>query len=532
MGAGGARHGHRRGGAIAAGHPVSARVGADVLARGGNACDALVAAVIASWVAEPTVSGACGGGFVLYRDGASGRSTLLDCFVATPGIALQRPARAMDSFDVHFGTAVQAFHIGAGSCGVPGTAAGVGEVHRRFGSLPWADLVAPAVELARAGVTITPAHARLHSVLVPVVTATPGAREIWAPDGRVLDTGDLMRQPRLAATLERLADAGAQDLYRGGLAREIARFMADEGGAVTAEDLQTYRVVSRRPVEIGFRGHRVITNPPPSSGGVLLAYSLGLHDSLPPVADPVSATAIRHAAAVLREAERLRSPAFARRLARGGARAIIAPPALAAGRRRVEAALGGAPSVPAFAPTARGTSHVSVVDLAGNAASMTSSTGCGSGVFVADTGLHLNNMLGEEDLTGHHVPRAGSRLTSMMSPTIATGRDGRLIVAGSSGSARIRSAMHRVLVGLIENDLSPAEAIELPRIHVGPGGLDCEPGFPEATLAELEAMGEPVVRWPDRSLYFGGAQIAVSHHGLVDAAGDPRRGGDAVTVLP
>jgi gamma-glutamyltranspeptidase/glutathione hydrolase len=175
---------------------------------------------------------------------------------------------------------------------------------------------------------------------------------------------------------------------------------------------------------------------------------------------------------------------------------------------------------------------VSVVDMAGNAASMTSSTGCGSGVFVGETGLHMNNMLGEEDLTGHHVPRAGGRLTSMMSPTIVTGPGGLVAVVGSSGSARIRSAMHRVIAGLVEHRLAPRDAVDLPRIHVGPGGLDCEVGFPEETLAGLEALGEPVVRWPDRNIYFGGAQVAVARGGRVDAAGDTRRGGDAVTVLP
>jgi gamma-glutamyltranspeptidase/glutathione hydrolase len=517
-------------GAIAAGHPVSARVGADVLARGGNACDALVAAVIASWVAEPTVSGACGGGFLLYRDGASGHCTLLDFFAATPGLGLRRRPRRMDTFEVHFGTAVQAFHIGVGSCAVPGTAAGVGEAHRRFGSLPWAELVAPAIGVARDGVVITPAHATLNAILEPVVTATPGAREIWAPEGTVLATGEVMRQPRLAATLEHLAEAGARDVYTGRLGREIAAYMADEGGAVTAEDLRSYRVVSRRPVTVTFRGRRIATNAPPSSGGVLVAYALALLDGLPPVRDPLSADAVRHAAAVLREAEALRSPAFVRRLARGGARRILERASVEAGRRRVTAALRAVPEdVPVLAAP-RGTSHVSVVDAAGNAASMTSSTGCGSGVFIGGTGLHMNNMLGEEDLTGHHVPRPGLRLTSMMSPAIATGPGGEVLVVGSSGSARIRSAMQRVLTALIDYDLPAQEAVDLPRVHLGPSGIDCEYGFPPETLDELQALGEPIVRWPDRNLYFGGAQVAVVRGGRLDAAGDARRGGDAVTV--
>jgi gamma-glutamyltranspeptidase/glutathione hydrolase len=153
-------------------------------------------------------------------------------------------------------------------------------------------------------------------------------------------------------------------------------------------------------------------------------------------------------------------------------------------------------------------------------------------VFAGATGLHLNNMLGEEDLTGHGQPRPGERLTSMMSPTIAEGPDGSVLVAGSSGSARIRSAMHRVLGALIEHGLDPREAVDLPRIHVTPAGLDCEHGFPAETLSELERLGERVISWPDRNIYFGGAQVATLRAGQFAAAGDPRRGGDAVVVQP
>ena len=519
------------GGAIAAGHPVSARAGADVLARGGNACDALVAAVVASWVAEPTVSGACGGGFLLHRD-AHGRVDLLDFFAAAPGLDLHRPVVPMESFDVEFGTAVQRFHIGAGSCAVPGTAAGLGEAHRRFGSLPWSELVAPAAALAREGVAQTAPHARISSMLVPVVTLTPEARSIWAPEGHVLVEGEVMRQPALAASLERIAEAGADDLYRGRLADAVIAFSDETGAALTRADLERYTVIRRRPVEVAFRGHRVRTNAPPSSGGLLLAYGLALNDRLPPARDPLAAGTVRTLAAILREAEAQRGPALARSLARGGARRLLAPASLEQGGARVRAALLARPGRVAELASPRGTSHVSVVDAAGNAVAMTSSTGCGSGVFAGATGLHLNNMLGEEDLTGHGTPRPGQRLTSMMSPTVAEGPDGAVLVAGSSGSARIRSAMHRVLGALIEHGLEPRQAVDLPRIHVTPAGLDCEFGFPEATLAELAELGEPVIAWPDRNIYFGGAQVATLRGGRFAAAGDPRRGGDAVVVQP
>ncbi len=521
----------RAGGAVAAGHPLSARAGADVLARGGNACDALVAAVLVSWVCEPTVSGACGGGFLLHRS-ATGRVDLLDFFAAAPGLGLTRPVRPMESFDVEFGTAVQRFHIGAGSCAVGGTAAGLGTAHRQFGSLPWAELVAPAAALARSGVVQTEAHARLNAILVPVVTLTPEARSIWAPDGHVLREGETMRQPALADTLDRIGDAGADDLYRGRLAEAIVAFSDEAGAALTARDLAEFRVIRRRPVEVQFRGHRIRTNAPPSSGGLLLAYGLALHDRLPVADDPLGAPAVRVLAAILREAEARRGAELARSLARSGARRLLQDPSLERGRARMLDDLHGQPQALAAVTAPRGTSHVSVVDAAGNAVAMTSSTGCGSGVFAGITGLHLNNMLGEEDLTGHGRPRPGERLTSMMSPTIAEGPDGSVLVAGSSGSARIRSAMHRVLGALIEHGLEPREAVDLARIHVTPAGLDCEHGFPAETLTELERLGERVISWPDRNLYFGGAQVATLRAGTFAAAGDPRRGGDAVVVQP
>ncbi len=283
----------RTGGAVAAGHPLSARAGAEVLARGGNACDALVAAVLASWVCEPTVSGACGGGFLLHRS-AAGRVDLLDFFAAAPGLGLERPVQPMESFEVEFGTAVQRFHIGAGSVAVPGTAAGLGAAHRQFGSLPWAELVAPAAALARTDVVQTKAHARLNEILVPVVTLTPESRAVWAPDGHVLTEGETMRQPQLADTLDRLAEAGADDLYTGELADAVVAFSDEAGAALTARDLASYRVIRRRPVEVLFRGYRVRTNAPPSSGGLLLAYGLALHDRLPVADDPLAAAGSAH----------------------------------------------------------------------------------------------------------------------------------------------------------------------------------------------------------------------------------------------
>ncbi len=520
------------GGAIAAGHRVTTEAGAAVLAAGGNACDALVGAALASWVAEPTLTGPCGGGFLVYRDAATGRVSALDFFAAAPGLGGAASERRMDAFDVQFGTAVQRFWYGVASCAVPGTAAGVGTAHARWGSLPWAALVEPAIRLAESGVAVTEQQAWVARVLDGILASTAAARSVFAPEGHIVRPGDVQRQPQLARTLARMAEAGAGDLYRGALAAEVAHFFREEGGLVTAEDLAAYRVVSRRPLLASYRGVRVTTNPPPSSGGTLLGYALGVHDRVPPGADPLDAQTARTIAVVLRDAERRRTAALSSALRHGGARRLLDPERLDAAAADVARELAGAPEPVVVGHAPHGTTHISVVDAAGNAAAMTCSTGCGSGVFVGETGLHMNNMLGEEDLTGPTPPPPGARLTSMMTPTLLTWPDGSEAVVGSSGSARIRSALHRVVTALIDHDVPPQEAIELPRIHPSAAGLDCEHGFPAETLDALEAAGEPVVRWPDRNIYFGGTQVALRRHGLLAAAGDPRRGGHGIVVAP
>jgi gamma-glutamyltranspeptidase/glutathione hydrolase len=302
------------------------------------------------------------------------------------------------------------------------------------------------------------------------------------------------------------------------------------GGRLSLEVLRSFRVVEREPVSVRYREATVLTNAPPSSGGVLLARALGVHDRLGTAVDPVSSAWIRRAAAVLREAEELRTPALVHRILEGDGRELAAVTALDAAAVTVRERLGAPPEPSAEAPAARGTSHVSVVDACGNAAALTSSTGCGSGVFVAGTGLQLNNMLGEEDLTTNAAdPRPGTRMTSMMSPTLVSA-PGFEAVLGSSGSARIRSAIFRIVTALVDDGVGATEAVDLPRVHPTGRTLEVEAGFDADALDEARAAGEPVNAWPDQNIYFGGAQVAMVRGGRADAAGDPRRGGSGIVV--
>jgi gamma-glutamyltranspeptidase/glutathione hydrolase len=520
----------RSGGAVAAGHPETVRVGADVLAAGGNAVDACVAAGIASWIAEPTVAGPGGGGFMLVHDPRRGSTAAYDFFTAVPGLeASGRPIAPLEELHVEFGTTTQLFLVGPGSCAVPGVAVGVHEAHRRAGRLPWAELVQPAVRLARTGATLNRGQADLHAILDPLLRRRPAAVEVFGPEGEMLVEGDVVRNDRLATTLERYAEHGASEFATGETARVIAESQAAEGGPLTARDLADYRVIARRPVEAHFAGSRVLTNPPPSSGGVLIAHSLGVLERIAPPGPPLAAPALLALAHALRSAQAQRGVGFERALYRGGARRLVLDADLIAASVAAPRALGGEP------PAARGTTHISVIDAAGGAASMTCSTGCGSGWFAGDSGVHLNNMLGETDLAlASRVLRPSDRITSMMSPTIVLGADGEIrLVVGSSGSVRIRSAVTQVLTRALDGHLTLREAVEAPRIHPEGELLDCEGGIPSEVLDALEAAGEQVVRWPDRNLYFGGAQAVAAHPGgRLEAAGDPRRGGAGTVVSP
>jgi gamma-glutamyltranspeptidase/glutathione hydrolase len=333
----------------------------------------------------------------------------------------------------------------------------------------------------------------------------------------------------LASTLERLAEGGARELYRGELGHELVRFLAEKGGLVTRADLEEYRVIWRRPNRVSYDGREFVSNPPPSSGGVLIGYGLSLLDRLGADGRAGSAEAIEPLVEVMREQSRARMGSFVGDLYRGGlARKLLAEENIRAALDRIErreASVREAAGAP-------GTTHISVIDERGNAASLTASTGSGSGVIVPGTGIHMNNMLGEYDLNppGRQA-RPGARLTSMMAPSLAL--DGGLprLVVGSAGSIRLRGAILQIVVNVVHHGMPVEEAIEAPRVHFDDGHVHCEGGSDPAELERLEARGYELIRWRRQNLYFGGA-AAVERRadGSLAAAGDPRRGGHGIVV--
>ena len=519
-------------GAIAAGHPLTAEAGAQVLAEGGNAVDACLGAAFVSWVAESPLTGPGGGGFLLVHRAREGRSRLLDFFVAVPGSGLGSGAiREMETIDVDFDSSTtQAFGIGAASVAVPGVVAGLETAHRTYGRVPWAKLFEPAISLARDGIVLTQEQAYLHAILDLILRHTDSSRAIYGPGGERLSAGDRLVMSDLAWTLELLAEGGAGAFYDGVLADRLAAHLGAEGGALTREDLRRYRVIWRRPIDADFLGDRFVSNPPPSSGGVLIAYGLLLLDRAGLGGRPGSAPAIARLVEVMGEQLLARGPGFARQLHGGGlARQLYDEGRLAEAAARLAGSR--PPAAPEPTEPSR-TTHISVVDADGNAASLTASTGSGSGVVVPGTGVHLNNMLGEHHLNlARRRRQPGGRLTSMMAPSIVL-REGRpRLVVGSAGSSRLRGAILQIVVNAIGHGQPVGEAIDAPRVHLDDGHVHCEGGSEPAELDELERLGFDVVRWRRRNLYFGGAAaVEVRPDGALAAAGDPRRGGHGIVV--
>jgi gamma-glutamyltranspeptidase / glutathione hydrolase len=394
--------------------------------------------------------------------------------------------------------------------------------------VPWPRLLEPAIELARVGVELTGQQAYLHAILDLILRHTPEGREVYGKKGR-LARGERVVMPGLAQTLEILAVGGADELYRGELGRRVVEHVSGNGGLLTRRDLAEYRVIWRRPIRTQFERHEFVSNPPPSSGGVLIGYALALLDRMGSPGGAGSAESIYALVEVMRETARVREGGFASELYRGGlARRLFSDKELQAGLERIERGEPGARE----RVGAPGTTHISVVDGEGNAASLTASTGSGSGVIVPGNGIHLNNMLGEYDLNpvGGEA-RPGRRLTSMMAPSIVLAGERPRLVVGSAGSIRLRGAILQLVVNVVRHGMPVEEAISAPRVHVDDGHVHCEGGADQAELDRLERLGYELIRWRRRNLYFGGAAaVEVRDDGSLHAAGDSRRGGHGIVV--
>jgi gamma-glutamyltranspeptidase / glutathione hydrolase len=517
-------------GAIAAGHELTAEAGCLALHEGGNAIDAAVAAAFMTFVAEPSLTTICGGGFMMAHDAVKGRTQLFDFFSEMPG----RGRRAIRSEDLDFqpihldfGGTLQEFHIGRGAAAVPGNVHGLLTAHRRLGRLPIGVLLEPAIKAARQGVPLTEKQAFVFRVVSGTVMHSAGSRALYAPQGTLLECGEIFRNPDLGSTMEALGKDGIDLFYRGDIAQKIAREIGELGGLITMEDLAAYRTIVRKPLRGRYRGEEILTNPPPSLGGRLIGLSLQLLESIRfpkgmRGTDPQLYRAfieimwlVNHARAHYKN---------------------LTPKIVQQYRSWLKDRLQQQTPIPreaviydaGIAPG--NTTHISTLDEHHNAASVTTSHGEGNGICVPRTGIILNNLLGEEDINPHgfHQWKPGTRLPSMMAPTILMHRGRPRLVLGSAGSNRLRTAIFQTIAKLIDTPTSIERVVNGPRIHWERGQLDIEPGLPKATLKVLGRLEGNHVLWDNLNLFFGGLHAVMrspGRHPDFTGAGDSRRGG-------
>lgn len=466
-------------GAVASSSAIASEVGVQVLMDGGNVVDAAIATAFALAVTHPSAGNIGGGGFLVYH-GADGTATTFDFrekapLAATADMYLDEDGDIRDNSN----------HDGILAVGVPGTVAGLALAHERLGSMPWADLVAPAVELARNGIPVT---FELHDDFVrhmPTFEQYPASKQVFTrADGAPYAPGDTWVQRDLAATLERIRDQGRDGFYAGRTADLIADFMAANGGIITREDLAGYRAVERAPIRGSYRGYEIVSMPPPSSGGVVLVEMLNILEGF-------NLERIGHNSALylhlLTETMRrayadraryLGDPDFnedmplARLLSKEHAARL---------RASIDMTRKSASDPVLFAEAyeSEETTHFSVADRAGNMVSLTYTLeqGYGSKIVVAGAGFLLNNEMGDFNArpgvtdedgsigTAPNLIRPEQRMLSSMTPTIVAKDGVPLFATGTPGGKTIINTTMQTILNVIDHGMTIAESIEAPRIH-------------------------------------------------------------------
>ena len=500
-------------GAVSSAEANASEVGLQVLQRGGNAVDAAIAVAFALAVTHPSAGNVGGGGFMVVRM-ADGKAAAIDYREVAPGAA------SRDMYLDAKGDVTRGSLDGAKAAGIPGTVAGMELAHSRFGTIPWAELVAPAIRLAREGHTLDSFHAEdlqggVERMLK--IGMSDSAANYRKPDGSNFAAGDTWKQPDLARTLERVA-AGPRNFYEGPLAEEMASKVQALGGIWTAADLKGYRAIAREPIAFTYRGFEIVTMPPPSAGGVVLRQLLAASEILEIHRRPwhsideihLYVEAARRTYAdrnfllgdpgfVEVPMQRLLDPAYLRD------RLADVDPNKATPSDKVGAGL-------PLGKESLQTTHFSVVDEAGNAVAntFTLNTSFGAKVVVPGTGVLLNNEMddfavkpgtpntyglvqGEQNKI---VP--GKRMLSSMTPTIVV-KDGQLrAVVGTPGGSTISTTVTQIVRALLDYGVTLDVAVRAPRVHHQwkPDRIMAEPTLEPAIVEGLKARGHAMAEWP------------------------------------
>lgn len=523
-----------RGMVVSQSGPAS-EVGAEMLRKGGNAVDAAVATAFALAVTLPRAGNLGGDGFMLVYMADTKKTVAIDYRGTAP------LATTLDFYRDEDGKLSEKARRGHTAAGVPGTVAGLWHAHQKFGKLPWADVVAPAVKLADEGWVLTYDEAFATEWARDRLAVTKASLGFFfKPDGTAYKGGELFRQPDLAWTLREIQQHGADAFYRGAVARKIAADMKAHGALMTLEDLAAYKAIEREPISTTYRGATVVTMPPPSGGGVAVLEMLNMLETFDLKAakqGSAESTHLMAEAMKLAYADRttfLGDPDFSKLPTRGLiSKAYGAERAKLIRRDRAMDPPDLSPGDP-WRYEGPNTTHFSVADSAGNVVSNTYTLGSsyGSGAAIAGAGFLLNDQMRNFSLRAEAQANAmapGKRMMSTMAPTIVF-KDGKpWLVTGSPGGSTILNTILQMIVNVVDHGLNVAEATHVPRIHQQwkPGDLEVEPGFNPDTIALLKAKGHDVEVEDTQ----GSAQSIQIENGRFLGAADPRRPG-ALAVAP
>ena len=474
--------------AIAAGHEITAETAAEIIKAGGNIFDAAIAAIMTAWVAEPCMASAGGGGFATIQT-ADGQFKVFDFFCQTP--SNKRPVEEVEFYpvEIDFGATKEIFHIGRGATAVPGAVAGVFELHRLYGYMPFKELVQPAIEAAKAGVRLNNFQHIDLELLEPILGVSETGRAQFFKNNELKNVGDLIQMPFLADFLDFIAREGASAFYQGEVARKIVEDQQDNGGYLKMADFEQYKVIQRQPLVFSFQDRQILTNPLPSKGGNILKDFLKEWESETASVAWLEGSHLQKLHSIFHKVQ-------AKSIENG----------LPINEKRGS------------------TTHLGIMDNQGNGISLTVSNGEGCGHFIENTDIQLNNMLGEAALmpNGFHNWQANTRMFSMMSPTLVSNKNNLLeMVLGSGGAGRIPYAIGQALINLIHFKQPLNEAVNAPRVHLQDDFFNVEPGFDTDKIPFFNNQK----MWEEQSMYFGGTHTVLFQEGKLDAVGDDRRDG-------
>ena len=499
-------------GAVAGGSELTVEAGVQAFRLGGNAVDAVIASTLMAGVAEPLLTGLGGAGVATVRFAGSTRTC--DMFANMPGLGQPSvSAKPMDQIAIDYGPTTQEFLVGKGSAAVPGLPSGLWALHNEYGSVPMEALAQPAVDAARNGVPVTEGFARVCGLLWPILERDAKVRKLFSSGADKLQLGDTYRSPQLADTLAEFAAGGDRYFRDGRGAASLVDHLGDES-LIDHVDLQAHQAQFTDSLSASYRDARFWVPGAPSTAGLVVLQALEHIGSFEPFRDAHGVKAVEIIRNALMEAFKFRATSSARNIFTPG----FIEQVLAQRRGRI-----GNPGRVGPGHT----THISAVDEAGNAIAITHSLGETAGELAGDTGILVNNFLGEADVNPPDLPRpGGQRLLTMCCPTILETADGTVIAMGSGGSSRIPTAVLHGIVYLVDHQVNLETAVRGPRTHIDYSSLHIESdGRSAQVLTELKQRFPEYIQFDGPNMFFGGLHAAgVGPDGFV-GFGDVRRSG-------